>query len=117
MKRREFLKKATLTTITGLTLGSSMLVSSCTNSKQKEEKVEATNIITRKSFEWKMVTTWPPNFPVFGESANFIAKWIEEMSEGRLKIHVYAGGELVPALQAFDAVGQGMVEMYNAPGK
>ena len=46
-----------------------------------------------------------------GEGADNIAKWIEEMSEGRLKIRVYGGGELVPALQAFEAVSQGSAEM------
>ncbi|MCB4205301.1 twin-arginine translocation signal domain-containing protein, partial [Deferribacterales bacterium Es71-Z0220] len=95
MKRRDFLKKAAATTAVA---GASLAFG-------------APAVHAAKKYQWKMATTWPPNFPVFGESANFIAKWIEEMSEGRLKIHVYAGGELVPALQAFDAVGQGMVEM------
>lgn len=64
-----------------------------------------------KVFKWKMVTTWPPHFPVMGEGADMIAKWIKEMSDGRLDVTVYGGGELVPPLQAFDAVSQGMVEM------
>lgn len=33
------------------------------------------------------------------------------MSEGRLDIQVYNGGELVPAFEGFDAVRQGIVEM------
>lgn len=51
-----------------------------------------------------MVTTWPPNFPVLGEGCQLLAKWVEEMSAGRLKVKVYGGGELVPALETFDAV-------------
>ena len=51
-----------------------------------------------------MVTTWPPHFPVLGESADKIAQWIGEMSGGRLKVKVYGGGELVPPLEAFDNV-------------
>jgi TRAP-type mannitol/chloroaromatic compound transport system substrate-binding protein len=35
------------------------------------------------------------------------------MSEGRLKIHVYGGGELIPALEGFDAVSQGTAEMCH----
>ena len=62
-------------------------------------------------FRWKMVTTWPSNFPIFQEGAERFAKEVRIMSNGRLDINVYAGGELVPALQVFDAVSQGTVEM------
>ncbi len=64
-----------------------------------------------KSYNWKMVTTWPPAFPVLQEGAERFAKNIQTMSNGRLNIKVYAGGELIPALQTFDAVSQGTVEM------
>ncbi len=65
----------------------------------------------KKTFNWKMVTTWPPHFPALGEGADLFAKWVDEMSDGRLKITVYGGGELVPPLGVFDAVSQGTVEM------
>jgi len=64
-----------------------------------------------KVFHWKMVTTWPANFPVFQEGAERFAKEVRVMSDGRLDITVYAGGELVPPLGVFDAVSQGTVEM------
>ena len=66
---------------------------------------------TGKTFRWKMVTTWPANFPVFQEGAQKFADDVRTMSNGRLDIQVFAGGELVPALQTFDAVSQGSVEM------
>lgn len=66
---------------------------------------------TVKTFHWKMVTTWPANFPVFQEGAQEFADDVRVMSDGRLDIHVYAGGELVPPLQVFDAVSQGTVEV------
>lgn len=76
---------------------------------------DATNedgtIDTSKVYRWKMVTTWPPGFPVLQEGAERFAEKLEEMSNGRLQINVYAGGELIPALQTFDAVSQGTVEM------
>ncbi len=62
-------------------------------------------------FHWKMTTTWPPNFPVLGEVAEKYAKWVDEMSNGQIKIKVYGGGELVPPLEAFDSVSQGTIEM------
>lgn len=62
-------------------------------------------------FNWKMVTTWPPGFPIFQEGAESFARQVKTMSGGRLNIRVYAGGELVPPLQVFDAVSQGTIEM------
>ncbi len=64
-----------------------------------------------KKYNWKMTTTWPPNFPVLGEAANKYSEWVEELSNGQIKIKVYGGGELVPALEAFDAVSNGTIEM------
>ena len=58
-----------------------------------------------------MVTTWPPGFPVLQKGAERFADNIRVMSNGRLNIKVYAGGELIPPLQTFEAVSQGSVEM------
>lgn len=69
------------------------------------------SIDTSKVYRWKMVTTWPPGFPVLQEGAERFAENLAKMSNGRLQINVYAGGELIPALQTFDAVSQGTVEM------
>ncbi len=62
-------------------------------------------------FNWKMVTTWPPNFPVFQEGVERFVEELQQMSGGRLNVTVFAGGELVPPLQTFDAVSQGTVQM------
>jgi TRAP-type mannitol/chloroaromatic compound transport system substrate-binding protein len=72
---------------------------------------ETTTVNTSKTYQWKMVTTWPPGFPVLQEGAERFAANIKAMSNGRLDIKVYAGGELIPPLQTFDAVSQGTVEM------
>ena len=58
-----------------------------------------------------MVTTWLPNFPGLGTGANTLARYIREMSGGRLDITVYGAGELIPALEVFDAVSQGGAEL------
>ena len=99
LKRRDFFKKASI--------GTSSLLLGC----QAEPSGEAPAIHTRKKYKWKMVTTWLPHFPILGEGADNIAKWIEDMSGGQLQIQVYGGGELVPALEAFDAVTMGVAEM------
>lgn len=79
--------------------------------KKAGEKGSTAAAATGKKYNWKMTTTWPPNFPVLGEAANKYAEWVEEMSNGQIKIKVYGGGELVPSLEAFDAVSNGTVEM------
>ncbi len=81
---------------------------------QKEEKDPAGTQAEQQVFHWKMVTAWPKNFPALGTSAEQLAKSVNEMSNGRLQIKVYGAGELVPALQVFDAVAQGTAEMGHA---
>ena len=85
----------------------------CIACGDKAQINKATDAIdsSQQKFKWKMVTTWPANFPIFQEGAERFADVVRKMSNNRLDINVYAGGELVPALQVFDAVSQGTVEM------
>jgi TRAP-type mannitol/chloroaromatic compound transport system substrate-binding protein len=64
-----------------------------------------------ETFEWNLVTSWPPGLPGLGVGVDNLAERIEKASDGRLKIKVYAGGELVPALEVLDAVSRGTVQM------
>ena len=95
MKRRDALKK--------IGVGAAAVAAATT--------VNAPAVIAQKKYSWKMVTTWPPKMPVLQDGAERIAKRLEEMTDGRLKIQVFAAGELVPALGIFDAVSQGTVEV------
>lgn len=67
--------------------------------------------VNDQEFKWKMVTTWPPNFPILGEGCTMFAQLVEKMSAGQMKIQVYGGGELVPPLECFDAVSSGAAEI------
>jgi TRAP-type mannitol/chloroaromatic compound transport system substrate-binding protein len=58
-----------------------------------------------------MVTTWPPNFPGVGSGVVKLAKFIEAASGGRLRVKVYAAGELIPPFEVFDAVSRGTADM------
>jgi TRAP-type mannitol/chloroaromatic compound transport system substrate-binding protein len=72
--------------------------------------------IAQERREWRMVTTWPANFPGLGTGANLLAELIGRMSGGRLTVTVYGAGEIVPAFEAVDAVESGTVEMgHGAP--
>lgn len=67
-----------------------------------------------EQYHWKMVTSWPKNTPGLGVGAENLARVINEMSGGRLQIHVYGANELVPAMGVFDAVSAGSVEMGHS---
>lgn len=70
--------------------------------------------ISAQRFEWKMVTSWPTNFPGLGVGAQQLAERITSASGGRLTIKVYGGGELVPPFEVFDAVSRGTAEMGHS---
>lgn len=65
---------------------------------------------TSESISWKLVTTWPKNLPGLGRAPETFARLVGEMSGGRLTVHVYGAGELVPALGVFDAVSGGVAD-------
>ncbi|MGB1536165.1 MAG: TRAP transporter substrate-binding protein [Pseudomonadales bacterium] len=64
-----------------------------------------------QTYQWRLVTTWPKNLPGLGMAPEKIADRIRVMSDGRLDIKVYGAGEVVPALETFEAVSQGTVQM------
>jgi TRAP-type mannitol/chloroaromatic compound transport system substrate-binding protein len=94
MQRRDFIKKAGA--------GSLAISAGLAGTGIAEAKPE---------YKWKMVTTWPKNFPGLGTGANNLARLITEMSGGRIKVKVYGAKELVPAFEVFDAVSRGTAEM------
>ena len=112
MERRRFLKKAGLTAAGAVAATAG--VAGC--KQQKQESAQGPAVHTDKTYQWKMVTTWPPNLPVLQTGAERFSKRVEEASDGRIKIQVFAAGELVPALSVFDAVSEGTVECGSGAG-
>ncbi|MBT8079000.1 MAG: TRAP transporter substrate-binding protein DctP [Gammaproteobacteria bacterium] len=98
MKRREF--------VSGLGLAAGL--SACGS---PDSTGQAGSERSQETFRWNMVTSWPPGLPGTGVGAQKVARRIEAASNGRLRIKVYAGGELVPALEVFDAVRSGTAQM------
>jgi len=98
MRRRDFIKTSGLGATVAAT--SSLLAAPAIVNASKTNKIK-----------WKMVTTWPKNFPGLGTGANNLAKLITEMSDGRLTVKVYGANELVPPFEVFDAVSGGAAEM------
>ncbi|HET9176251.1 MAG TPA: TRAP transporter substrate-binding protein [Pseudolabrys sp.] len=72
----------------------------------------ATPAIARaQTQKWRMVTSWPKRLPGPGMSAERVAERIRSLSGGRLDITVHAAGEMVPAFEVLDAVGNGVADM------
>src|SRR5690606_23894440 len=90
-------------------LGLGLLLSACGGSG--EPGAQAAAAAPAQTYNWKMVTSWPKNFPGTGSAAEHFARIVDEMSGGRMKIRVYGAGELVPALEVFDAVSAGTAEI------
>lgn len=63
---------------------------------------------------WRMVTTWPKNFPGLGTGAQRMADRITAASDGALTVQVFSAGEMVPPMQSVDAVIDGSAEMMHA---
>ena len=69
-----------------------------------------------QSYNWRLVTAWPKNYPGLGMAPEKIAQLVEEMSNGQMKITVYGAGEQVPAFGVFDAVSSGSHQMGHSGG-
>ncbi len=66
--------------------------------------------------KWRVTSSFPKSLDtIFGASEVF-AKAVAEMTDNKFQIQVFAAGEIVPGLQAADAVTNGTVEMcHTAP--
>lgn len=93
----------------GLLLAAALL-SGCGGSAAPSESA-ATTVAPEQRYQWKLVTSWPKNFPGLGTAPENFAKLVERLSNGRMTIKVFGAGQLVPALEGFDAVSQGVAEM------
>ncbi|PRY25127.1 TRAP-type mannitol/chloroaromatic compound transport system substrate-binding protein [Aliiruegeria haliotis] len=76
--------------------------------------------IAQGVIEWKCPTSFPSKAPGIGTNATTFVERVNAMADGRLKLKLYSGGELVPAFAVEDAVQNGTAEIghgtpyYNA---
>ncbi|MBT3548686.1 MAG: TRAP transporter substrate-binding protein [Gammaproteobacteria bacterium] len=98
MKRRKFLKS-----LGGTVALTSLLATS--HSSYAKKKTE---------YNWKMVTSWPKNFPGLGVGAENLAKLITNLSNNRITVKVFGANELVPPLEVFDFVSKGGAELGHS---
>ena len=97
MKRRNFIRS----------LGSSFALASILN-------IKSSHAVEKTQFKWKMVTSWPKNFPGLGVGAENLANLINILSNNRIKIKVFGANELIPPLEVFDFVSKGGAELGHS---
>jgi len=64
--------------------------------------------------EFKLATSWPKDLPGLQTSAERIGRAITVATGNRIRVTVFAAGELVKPFEVFDAVSSGVIEMYHS---
>jgi len=108
MKRRTFIRRLG----GGALAAGAALAAGCKGEDRAQTGSQAPAVVKQaETIHWKMVTTWPKNFPGLGTGANFLAELIGQMSGGRIQVKVYGAKELVPAFEVFDTVARGTAQL------
>src|SRR5438105_8066649 len=63
--------------------------------------------------KWRCTSSFPKSLDTLYGAAEVFAKAVAEATENKFQIQVFAAGEIVPGLQAADAVTNGTVEMCH----
>jgi TRAP-type mannitol/chloroaromatic compound transport system substrate-binding protein len=63
--------------------------------------------------KWRLTSSFPKSLETLWGAAETFAKRVAQMSDNRFQIRTFAPGEVVPALQALDAVQSNTVEMCH----
>src|SRR5690348_1274618 len=94
MKRREFLQTA------GVGLAATAIAKPAIAQSAPEIK-------------WRCTSSFPKSLDTLYGAIEVFAKAVAEATDNKFQIQTFAGGEIVPGLQAMDAVSNGTVEMAH----
>ncbi len=67
-----------------------------------------------KVYRLKLAETWPSNFPIFGDATKNLAKMVQTMSNGRLKITIDSKNKHKSPFGVFDMVRGGQYDMGHS---
>ncbi|RTL51289.1 MAG: twin-arginine translocation signal domain-containing protein [Bradyrhizobiaceae bacterium] len=95
MKRRDFLKVSAAGAAAATAVASPAIAQSAPEIK------------------WRLTSSFPKSLDTIYGAAEYMAKQVAEMTDNKFQIQVFAAGEIVPGLQAFDAVSNDTVEMCH----
>ena len=98
MKRRDFIKKAIPAAAGGAVLAG------CAGGGQGPAVIDQPRVM------WRMASSFPRSLDILFGAAEFFAKRVGEITDGRFTIRVHPAGEIVPGNQVLDAVQQGTVQ-------
>ena len=59
---------------------------------------------------WRLTSSFPKSLDTIYGGAEVLSKMVSDATDGKFKIQVFAAGEIVPGLQAADAVSDGTVD-------
>ncbi len=97
MKRRQFIKAA------GVGLAATAVAAPAIAQSSPE-------------IRWRLTSSFPKSLDTIYGAAEAFSKAVAEATDNKFQIQVFAAGEIVPGLQALDAVQNGSVEMcHTAP--
>ena len=65
--------------------------------------------------KWRLTSSFPKSLDTIFGTAQTFAKYVGEATDGKFEIQTFAAGELVPGLQALDAVTSGAVDCCHTP--
>ncbi|HZW22239.1 TRAP transporter substrate-binding protein [Noviherbaspirillum sp.] len=92
MERRSFIKKASVGAAAG-TIAAPALAQS------------------QPTLNWRLASSFPKSLDTIFGAAETFSQRVSQLTNGKFNVRVFAGGEIVPALQVMDAVQAGTVEM------
>src|ERR1700704_3396404 len=96
MKRRTFLKGSALA-------GATTLVAAPAIAQSAPE------------IRWRLTSSFPKSLDTIFGTAQTFAKYVADATDNKFQIQTFSAGEIVPGLQALDAVSTGSVEMAQTP--
>ncbi len=67
-------------------------------------------VASQPELRWRMTSSFPRSLDSLFGGAQMLARYVSEATDGRFQIQTFPAGELVPGLQAMDAVSSGAVE-------
>src|SRR4030065_671904 len=62
------------------------------------------------AIRWRMASSFPKSLDTIYGAGEVLARRLEQITQGKFQMRVFAGGEIVPGLQVLDAVQNGTVE-------
>jgi TRAP-type mannitol/chloroaromatic compound transport system substrate-binding protein len=68
---------------------------------------------TTPQIRWRLTSGFPKSLDTIYGTAELIAKYVSDMTDGRFVIQPFGAGEIIPGLESVDAVSRGTVEMSH----